>query len=129
MSNRKEYSIPDCPQISKYDGMGSAGANMMYHDRVAREGHRPGDYTETIEITTTHYHDNPPGPTEDAIQRYKEGYIMGYSEAVKDLNNISKITDIDVDKLYDSKGGYLRYETLVTSDWKKGCFRRFGLIK
>lgn len=126
---KKEFSIPDCPQLSKYDGMGSAGASMMYHDRVSREGHRPGDYSETIEITTTHYHDNPPGPIENEMQRYKEGYLSGYCEAIKDLKRVSKISEIDVDRLTDSKGGYLRYEILASTSWKKSTFKRFGLIE
>lgn len=92
MSKRKEYSIPDCPQISKYDGMGSAGANMMYHDRVAREGHRSGDYTETIEITTTHYHDNGPSQTEQNMA-YNQIYRKGYEDACKDIGSSNPIQD------------------------------------
>ena len=82
---KKEFSIPDCPQLSKYDGMGSAGANMMYHDRVARERHRPGDYSTEISTTTeTITYNGSNAYDKGFMDGCKFGYTMGYTHGYED---------------------------------------------
>lgn len=125
MSGRKDYDIPDCPKLSKYDGLGSAGANLMHHDRVAKEGYRPGDCT--TETITIQYHSSP-SPVQPQMERYREGFRRGYIEALKDIQKISKVSDIDLSKLFESKGGYLEYSVLATVDWKIGTFKNNNLI-
>lgn len=110
---KKEFSIPDCPQLSKYDGMGSAGASMMYHDRVAREGYRPGDYSETVKITTIR-NDNLNKTKSDL--EIKQAYIQGYKDACRDIGSGYTITDSNYN------GNFM-----LDVDYKKDIMMLYGI--
>lgn len=81
----KTFSIPDCPRLSKYDGMGMAGAGMIYAEKQRQR-------REQEELRNSNQYNESDN---SLLKEYTTGYIDGYKHCLSDINIALRHTDID----------------------------------
>lgn len=91
---RRDYSIPDCPKIGRYDGLGMAAVPLAIADKERELGisHESSDYKSLKEIEEEIYNDDK--EYDDAMKEmyklgkkhgYEEGYLRGRIEVLTDF--------------------------------------------
>lgn len=94
MSRRKDYSIPDCPKIGRYDGLGMAAVPLAIADKERELGisHRSSDYDSLKEIEKEIYKDDKEfeNSMNDMYELgkkhgYEKGYQKGRMEVLVDF--------------------------------------------
>jgi hypothetical protein len=69
------FSIPDCPRLSKYDGMGMAGAGMIYAEKERKRREQ-----EEVERNSN---------TSDNLDKdYWNAYMDGYRACMQETKDI-----------------------------------------
>lgn len=80
MSRRRDYSIPDCPKIGRYDGLGMAAVPLAIADKERELGiNRSSSYS--YEDDSKEY-EKDLNDTYDSA--YKKGEKRGYEKGLKD---------------------------------------------
>ena len=99
--------LPNCPHLSPYDGLGTAGINEIMGQRGAN---CTREYTVTIEtVTPSESADTTPqNERPDFKAGYMLGYLIGYEDAVEDS-----------DKTYYKTARYPHGDRMVIISWQE----------
>ena len=120
--SRRDYSIPDCPKIGRYDGLGMAAVPLAIADKERELGINNSYYD-----TSTSSHSNEKLYTEEELSDkinkarssgYKAGKEKGYSEGYTDGYRKGKIdlyTTICDSKNYPDMMRLSTFDALVMS--------------
>lgn len=73
--------LPNCPRLSPYDGLGTAGINEIMRQREESYGR---EITITIETESSESEQCDPKNTPEFVYGYHTGYYDGYRDAVRD---------------------------------------------
>ena len=69
----KDYSLPDCPRVGKYDGLGMAAVPLAIKDKERERGESTNSYPSQGNYTFEEYN-------KEANKAYKNGVIAGRRE-------------------------------------------------
>lgn len=79
----KRFSIPDCPRLSKYDGMGMAGAGMIYAEKERKR-------REQEDLRNSNQYNEPSENGKHYWMGYLKGFIACKDLAYKHMDRIDK---------------------------------------
>ena len=117
----KDYSLPDCPRVGKYDGLGMAAVPLAIRDKERERGGFTNSYPKEGSYTFEEYNKEAErsyksgykaGRKSARKQAYQEGYEQGKIEVYKKILELEEYSQVDW--FHD-----LYYEAYGFAGWRK----------